>query len=304
MNAGEADLMDPPPTIIASTRPMRPIEPPPLARPMAVGGAATPAPSSTPLSQALAPDIMAEIARRRKSAVLVVFETPIGDSYDISRQPGANVRCYRTGDMNDAQVMQVLGELGNMSQGQRNQKGGIGLTPEIDATPFELKGDRLGMALLDFKKKYLRNVGGLTLPYTSESLAGQSNPTLWCEPWHASAGIVHARTELPSENNSPTVAGVKTELFLYHFVDSRLFRITALFDTEAFHVVRKALVDKQGQPTTEIKDPMELSWENAVSTIRLVRGTMRPKKLSTLLLIHHELQALAESRVPKRESDL
>ena len=70
------------------------------------------------------------------------------------------------------------------------------------------------------------------------------------------------------------------------------------------HLVRKALADKHGPPAMEIKDPMELAWENATSTIRLVRGTMRPKKLSSLLLIHHELQALAESRVPKRESDL
>jgi hypothetical protein len=144
----------------------------------------------------------------------------------------------------------------------------------------------------------------MNLPYTSESTAGQANTTLWSEPWHARAGIVHARVELPSENSSPTLAGVKTELFLYHFVDEKLFRITVLFDTEAFHHVREAMVQKYGAPDSEIKDPMELAWENLPSSLRLVRGTMRPRKWSTLLAVHHELQLLADERVPQRDTDL
>jgi hypothetical protein len=115
---------------------------------------------------------------------------------------------------------------------------------------------------------------------------------------------VHARVELPSENNSPTLAGVKTEMFLYHFVDGLLFRITVLFDTEAFHLVRDAMVEKYGPPTSEIKDPMELAWENAPSSLRLVRGTMRPKRWSTVLAVHNELQLMADERLPDRGSDL
>ena len=83
---------------------------------------------------------------------------------------------------------------------------------------------------------------------------------------------------MPSEGNSPTIAGVKTELVLYHFVDGRLFRITVLFDTEAIHLIREAIVTKHGLPTSETKEPVEIAWQNAVSTIRLVRGMMRPKK--------------------------
>jgi hypothetical protein len=263
-----------------------------------------PSGSSLPLSQAMAPDMMAEIARRKKSAVLVVFETPADGSYEISRQQSANVRCYRTADMNDAHVMQVLSELGSMSQGQRNPKGGLGLRADAKVTPFELKGDRLGMTLAEFKTKYARTIGGMTMPYCSDALPGQANPSLWSEPWHAAAGIVHGRVELPSENASPTVAGVKSDLFLYHFVDGQLFRMTALFDTEAFHLVREALVQKQGPPTSELKEPMELAWENSVSTIRLVRGTMRPKKSSSLLYIHNDLQRVAEGRTPQRQTDL
>lgn len=295
----------PPPGSDAPTVIMRAAPPPPPPLPAVLPTARPPEPPpSTPLGQATAPDMLAEIARRKKSAVLVVFETPADGSYELSRQATANVRCYRTPDMNNEQLMQVLNQVGRMSQGQPNQKGGLGLQPDAAALPFELKGDRLGMTLEEFKTKHARKIGGMTMPYCSDALPGQANPTLWSEPWHAAAGIVHARVELPSEGNSPTLAGVKSELFLYHFVDGRLFRMTVLFDTEAFHLVREALAAKHGAPTSEIKDPLELAWTNAVSTIRLVRGTMRPKKFSSLLVIHHELQQLAESRTPRRGDDL
>ena len=90
-----------------------------------------------PLSKATGPDVMAEIARRRKSAVLLVFETPRDGVYNISEQPAANVRCFRTPDMSSAQLMQVLAELSNMSQGQPNASG-IGLTSASAEPPFEL----------------------------------------------------------------------------------------------------------------------------------------------------------------------
>ena len=289
------DSIPPGDTVISRTAPV-PL--PELMRPPQASG------STMPLGQAMGADIVAEIGRRKKSAVLLVFETPLDGSYDISAQPHANVRCFRTPDMNDTQLMQVLSELGNMTQGQPTAKGGVGVQSGAEGQPFELKGDRLGMALRDFKAKYTRALGGIRLPYCSDSSPGQTNATLWSEPWHAAAGIVHGRIELPSENNSPTIAGVKTEIFLYHFVDGQLYRMTALFDTEAFHLVREAMVQKFGDATQETKMPMELRWNNAVSTIYLVRGTMRPKKWSSIVLTHHELQELADSRVPQREADL
>ncbi len=293
-NAASATDADPPPSTSPGSAPKSTI-------PLGAAPGSSPG-SSLPLSQAMAPDMMAEIARRKKSAVLVVFETPADGSYEISRRGDANVRCYRTADMKDSDVMQVLSEIGQMAPGQRNQKGGIGLRG--DDVPFELKGDRLGMTLVDFKLKYARTVGGMRMPYCSDSFPGQANTTLWSEPWHAAAGIVTARIELPSEGTSPTVAGVKSDLFLYHFVDGKLFRMTVLFDTEAFHLVREALAQKQGPPTSENKERLELAWENGASTIRLTRGSMRPKKSSSLLFIHEELQRLAESRTPDRDEDL
>jgi hypothetical protein len=252
----------------------------------------------------MAPDMLAEIYRRKKSAVMVVFETPADSSYQISRQPEANARVYRTPEMSDAQVMEVLEQLGHMSQGMRNQKGGIGLQPEGAPPPFELKGDRLGMTLNEFKTKYARQAGGIQLPYCSDSCPGQANPTLWCEPWHAAAGLVNGRVDLPTENNPPTIANVKTENFFYHFVDGKLFRMSVLFDTEAFHLVHEALIKKHGPPQRKFEDRMEIIWENGVSTIKLIRGMMRPKKASSLLYIHNQLQKIAEGRTPQRATDL
>ena len=273
-----------------------------------VAGAASMAsvqlPQMMALWQASAPDMMAEVSRRKKSAVMVVFETPPGDSYEISRTPEANVRCYRTEDMSDAQLMQVLEQLGHMSQGMRNQKGGIGLKSGAEPAPYDLKGDQLGMTLDEFKTKYARQLGSIQMPYCSDSCAGQANQALWSEPWHVAAGLVNGRVDLPSEGNPPTIAGVRTELFLYHFVDGKLFRMTVHFDTEAFHMIHEAMLKKQGPPAKENKEKMEVTWDNGVSAIKLVRGTMRPKKASALLYCHHALQKSAEGRAPQRSTDL
>ena len=53
-----------------------------------------------------------------------MFETPAFGSYAISRQHFANACCYRTGDMTDEQLAQVLGELPKMTPGPRNEARG------------------------------------------------------------------------------------------------------------------------------------------------------------------------------------
>ena len=206
--------------------------------------------------------------------------------------------------MGDDQMMQVLGELAQMTLGARNDKGGIALVPQRAPEPFDFKGEQLGTTLADFKTRHARRVGKVELPYTSESSRGQANAALWSEAWHAAAGIVHARIELPSENASPTVAGVKTQLFIYQFVDGLLFRMTGLFDAEAFHVVRQGFVDKHGAPQQECADPVELVWNNGASSIHLVRGSIRPKRASMVVFSHDELAATAELRTPRRGEDL
>lgn len=257
------------------------------------------------LADATGAEMIETIHRRNKSAVLVVFETPEAGNYDLTDQAGANVRCYRTADMDDQQLMQVLSQLGQMSQGKSNARGGVGLASNDQLQPYACKGDPVGMSLDAFKQKYARDLGaGLKAPFCSDAFAGQANQALLSEPWHAKAGIVHARVDLPSENHSPTIAGVDTEILLYQFVDGRLFRITALFDTDSFHHIREALCDKQGPPADELRDPLGYVWENQVSRIELIRGTIRPKKPSMLHYIHRELFARFQTRTPTRTQDI
>jgi len=202
-------------------------------------------------------------------------------------------------------LMQVLQELGSLSQGKQTDKGGLGLGADSGPQPFELKGDRVGISLAEFKAKYARKLGaGISAPFCSDSYPGQALPALHAEPWHAAAGIIHARVDLPTENSSPTVAGTDTEMLLYQFVDEKLFRITALFDTDSFHHIREALFEKQGTPSAELHDPMGFLWQNEVYSIELVRGTIRPKRPSMLHFIHSELYQSFQGRAPSRSEDL
>jgi hypothetical protein len=100
------------------------------------------------------------------------------------------------------------------------------------------------------------------------------------------------------------LAGVKTDLLLYQFVDGKLFRISAFFPTDLFHVVSDAVIQKFGPPAYDTKQPRELGWENLVSRIVLTRGTVHPRTPSMLHLIHKELVELADSRVPKGAADM
>ena len=170
---------------------------------------------------------------------------------------------------------------------------------------YELKGDRLGVSLEEFKGKYNRSgEGGQRLPICSDTAWGANKASLESEPWHQAAKIVHARIDLPSENNSPTVAGVKTELLLYHSIDDKLFRITVKLPTDQFHLVSEAAIKKYGAVTRENQRPRQLIWENAVATIILTRGSVHPREASVLELVHKELDELAANRAPSAAADI
>ena len=109
------------------------------------------------------------------------------------------------------------------------------------------------MTMADFKKKYARFTpdGRQDLPICSDMPGYIGKSELHGEAWHRRANIIHARIDNPLEENSPTVAGVKTDLFLYQFVDGQLFRISAWFATDLFHLVSEAVLQKYGKPTSE-----------------------------------------------------
>jgi hypothetical protein len=106
------------------------------------------------------------------------------------------------------------------------------------------------------------------------------------------------------EDNSPTVAGVKTELLLYQFVDGKLFRMAAFLPTDHFHIVSEAAIKKYGPVTRENQRPRQLYWENPFASIVLTRGNVHPREPSILELTYKQLAEVAGSRAPSAAADI
>ncbi|MEX2308516.1 MAG: hypothetical protein WD738_13025 [Pirellulales bacterium] len=258
---------------------------------------------SPTLFEATPEAMMRELYRRQHSALLLVFPIPADSSYDLSNVPDADLKCIATEDINQSRFMELVASFAKR-YGPR-KKGGSGSSPSLEDLLYELKGDRLGMNLADFKQKYARSgEGGHKLPLCSDTAWGANKASLQPEPWHKQASIINARIDLPVEDNSPTVAGVKTELLLYQFIDGKLFRIAGFLPTDQFHLVSEAAVKKYGSTTRESQKPRQLIWENPIASVILTRGTLHPREASTLELVHNHLAELAASRTPTGASDI
>lgn len=189
-----------------------------------------------------------------------------------------------------------------------------------EAQPFDLKGDQLGMSLGEFKEKYNRVVKGSVTPapFCSSDRPGSDISTLLSESWFDKAGVVTCRTNFPFEERehsgeAPTVAGVPTQILIYHFVDGRLFRITAWFEHENVQQVRAALIAKYGEAgratPVEVQNRFgakfkgtDFEWKRSGTSLELVEyfGSL---ETSSLVFVHDQLDALAESRRPGASTD-
>lgn len=259
---------------------------------------------SSGLFEATPEAMVRELYRRQQSALLLVLPTPEDGAYDLSKVADSDLKCIVTEDINQARFAQLVASfIQRFAPRKKGQPAAAAPTPE--EMLYELKGDRLGMTLDEFKEKYQRSgEGGVRLPLCSDTAWGANKASLRAEPWHARENIINARIDLPAEDNSPTVAGVKTELLLYQFVDGKLFRITAMFPTDKFHMVSEAAVKKYGAVTRETQKPRQLIWENPIAWISLNRGSVHPPEPSVLELVHRELQHLADSRTPTSAADI
>ncbi|MEX2317641.1 MAG: hypothetical protein WD669_10855 [Pirellulales bacterium] len=268
------------------------------------GAAKPPEPVSSTLSEATPEAMMRELAARGQSAVLFLFRPTDEGSYDLADVPDADLKCIATEDINAARFGQLVESISKRFAPRK--RGPVVAGPAAEPFLYELKGDRLGMSLDEFKRKYARGEEGSRerLPVCSDEAWGASKAALHVAPWHRQAGIVHARIDQPAEDNSPTVAGVKTELLLYHFVDGQLFRISAFFPTDLFHLVSEAAVTKYGPVTNETQKPRQLVWENVLASVMLTRGTVHPPEPSTLILVYKPLAQIAESRAPRGAGDI
>lgn len=254
------------------------------------------------LLESTAEAMVRELKRRNLSALLLMFRPSADGSYNLVDLPDSNMKCIVTEDIGAKEFAELVPSIPKRFGTRR----GAPVTRSVaQDEAYELKGDKLGMTLAEFKEKYARftSDGRQDLPLSSDqSFGGRAD--LRAEAWHRPAGIVHARVDRPEEENSPTVAGVKTDLLLYQFVDGKLYRISASFPTDMFHVVSEALTTKYHLPSRETKQPRELVWENPTSLIVLTRGTVHPRTPSELHLVHKELLATAEGRAPQGAEDI
>jgi hypothetical protein len=269
-------------------------------------------PIATALFEATPEAMMRELAARGESAVMFLFRPSAEGSYDLAEIADDDLKCIVTEDINNARFAQWVESVSKrFGLRKRPQTAAAAATSEEPpAAPaeylYELKGDQLGMSLDEFKRRYARGEEGTRgrLPLLSNEAWGADRAALYVETWHQQAGIIHARIDLPTENNPPTVAGVKTDLLLYQFVDGQLFRISAIFPTDLFHLVSEAAVAKYGKPTSESQRPRQLIWDNPMASVTLARGAVHPPEPSQLILVHKGLSELAASRAPTRAGDI
>lgn len=261
-------------------------------------------PAGRLLSDATPQEMVEELFRRQKSAVLAFMGMAASGASRPGQPEDSRLMCVTTEDIKQDQLEQVFDRLAKLTAKKRVQR----LGTEVDEAKdlFELKGDRLGMSLEDFKTKYARRsaASARELPWCSDQNPSIISPELFSQRWHHAAGIVHARIDDPQEMTSPTIAGVPTDLLLYQFVDGKLFQITALFATEGFHLAHEALVEKYGPPLSETHQPRQLVWWTMSATIELTFGRVRPREPSLLNFYHDALLRLARSREPKSTADV
>jgi hypothetical protein len=269
---------------------------------LTVPGRASAGGLSPTLFEATPEAMLRELFRRQQSAMLVVFPMPADGSYDLAKVPDGELKCIATEDINQSRFAQLAT---SFAQRFAPRKKAPVAPPTPDEQLYELKGDRLGMSLDEFKHKYERSgEGGVRLPLCSDTAWGANKASLRAEPWHEKAGIIHARVDLPTEDSSPTIAGVKTDLLLYQFIDGKLFRIIAFLPTDKFHLFTEATIKKFGHVTRETQKPRELIWENPVAWVSLMRGSVHPPEPSVLEVVHRQLHQLADSRMPTAAADI
>lgn len=182
------------------------------------------------------------------------------------------------------------------------------------ATPYDLKGDFLGMTLELFKENHARvSSEGALIP----SCVGQGQSGIVeCDLWSR----LEKRTiwDVMGDFRLDTIANARAETD-YMFFDGQLYFIYSLFSQEDFDDVKQAFLDKFGEPhdsKVKVKEYQNgfgarftgesLEWSYGVSFIRLEERGLR-LDTSTVAFMHYALLERAEARrkaSKKRNPDL
>src|SRR4029079_18474403 len=111
---------------------------------------------SSGLLEATPESMVRELHRRQPSAILLIFQPTEDGNYDLTNVPDADLKCIATEDINQARFAQVVeGFAKRFAPRKKSQSasstiiGGPGPANQL----FELKGDRLGVTLEEFKGK-------------------------------------------------------------------------------------------------------------------------------------------------------
>ena len=252
------------------------------------------------LADATPEEMIGELQRRLRAAVLLLLdEKPAGD--DPQQLVGLELGAENFDQLLLSQIYRQLADTAAKRIAPAREKNTL-----VEDDVFDLKGDRLGMSLIEFKQKHARPVFGTDrmAPWCSDDFPGQRIADLLAEAWHAAAGLVHARLDYPSENSSPTIAGLPTTLVLYQFVDGQLYQILAEFPPEAYPELVIALRTHFAEPVSDLETPRQLQWWTLDSTITLQQGALRPREPTVLSYYHDKLTNLARSRMCDRSVDL
>lgn len=245
-----------------------------------------------------------ELYRRGKSAVLSYANLTAAGPGSTANLGDTRIRCVVTDDVDQSELGNFFRRLAALADKQRVARVAVQVDDADDL--FELKGDRLGMSLDDFCRKYQQPAtnGRRRLPWLNTDTPGKRVPELLAPAWYAEAGIVCARTSVPGVDEPVTIAGVDTDAVIYQFVDGRLFQIMALFGTEAFHVIHQALVRKYGECISQNEAPRQLLWWTLSASIELTFGRLVPREPARLRIWHDTMLREAESREPSRHTDI
>jgi hypothetical protein len=169
---------------------------------------------------------------------------------------------------------------------------------------YELKGDRLGMSLEEFKAKYHRVVKGTDHP--APACSKEEDGFVTCT-------TIFMFEQIKDESVAPTIAGVPTDSLLYEFMDGTLFRISASFSKSNYTTVRDGFIAKYGKPSNvkmlSVQNKMggqfpstETRWLNGLSSIILVERSYRLDN-SSMLMEHIALSKAASFRSSKSSAD-
>jgi hypothetical protein len=183
---------------------------------------------------------------------------------------------------------------------------------------LSIKGDGLGMTLEQFKAKYSRSVQGDSrkAPFCSDTQPGKSISTLLAEEWHFGAGVVTCSTHFLFEKHkgvAPTLAGRDTDLFIYHFVDGKLYKVTVLFPHGGFAAVSAAFLSKYGEPDARTSETLQnrlgaqfqsdnLVWGDGISSLTLTERLGSIDR-SALFLVDTLVDESVKSKGPGPRTD-